>query len=65
MNNETNLPVISCILEPNFLTTLVLNTLNVCPSLNTRDQDCNKNKWQVKLHIAFLKHCVCTQQTER
>ena len=52
------------ILELNFLTTLVLNT-NVCPSLNTTDQDCNINKQQVKLYIAFLNHCVCIQQTER
>ena len=41
--NFTNIPVTSCILWPNFLTTLVLNTLNVCPSLNMRDQDCNIN----------------------
>ena len=42
--NFTNLPITSCILGPNVLTTLVLNTLNVCPSLNMRDQDCNTNK---------------------
>ena len=39
----TNLPFTSCILRHNFLTTLVLNILNVWPSLNTRDQDCKIN----------------------
>ena len=53
------------ILGPKILTTLVLNTLNFCPSLNSRYQDCNKNKCLVKLHTAFLNLCVCIQQTER
>jgi hypothetical protein len=63
--NFTNLHITSHILGPNFITTLVLNTLNRCPSLNTRDQDFNTNKRQVKLHITFLSHCVCMQETER
>ena len=62
--NFTNLPISSCTLGPNFLTTLVLNTFNL-PSLNTRDQDCNINKWQVKLHITFLNHYVCIQERDR
>jgi hypothetical protein len=63
--NFTNLPNTSCILGPNFLTTLVLNTLNLCPSLIMRDQDCNINKWQVKMHITFFNNYVCVQETER
>jgi len=46
-------------------TTLLLNTLNLCPSLNMTDQDCNINKQQVKPHITFLNHYVCLQETER
>ena len=53
------------LLGPNFLTTLVLNTLNLCSSLNMRDKDCNINKRQVKLHITFLNHYVCMQERER
>jgi hypothetical protein len=45
---------------PNFLTTLELNTLNLCPSLNMTDQDCYINKRQVTLHITFLNHCLHT-----
>jgi hypothetical protein len=55
--NFTNLPITSCILGHNFLTTLELNTFYLCPSLNTRDENCNINKQQVKIHITFpLSH---------
>jgi hypothetical protein len=60
MNNGTNIPITKCILEPNFLTTLVINTINVFPSINTRDQDCKINKQDFRLHIAFLNHCLHT-----
>jgi len=65
--NFTDPPITSCILGQNILTTLLLNTLNVCPSLNMTDQDCNINKWQVKLHITFLNHCLHTadRQTDK
>jgi len=42
-----------------------IKSLNPCPSLNTRDQDCKLNKQQVKLLITYLNHCVCIQETER
>jgi len=63
--NFINLPITPCILELNFLTTLVLNTLNLSPSLNMRDQDFKINKRQVKLHITFLNQYVCLQETEK
>jgi hypothetical protein len=40
-------------------------TLNLSPSFNMTDQDCNINKWQGKLHITFLNHYVFIQETER
>jgi len=60
MNNENNIPITKCILEHNFLTTLVINTINVCPSINTRDQDSKINEQQVRLQIALLNHCLHT-----
>ena len=59
LSNFNKLPATSCKLELKFLTTQVLNTLNICPFLNTRDQDNNINKWQVKLHTALLNQCLC------
>ena len=64
--NFTSPPITSCILGQNVLTTPLLNTLNVWPSHTTRDQHCNINKWQVKLNITFLYHCLQTdRQTDR
>jgi hypothetical protein len=39
---------------PKFLITLLLNTLNICPTLNTRNQDCNIRKRQVKHSLITL-----------
>jgi hypothetical protein len=66
----TNLPITSFRLWSSVLTSLLLNILNVCPSLSMTDMThhhCNINKWQVKhtLH-SLITFCLQTdRQTER
>jgi hypothetical protein len=48
-----------------YITAQLFHTFNLCPSLNTTDQDCNIHEWQVKLHITFLNHYNCIQEIQR
>jgi hypothetical protein len=72
LRHETNelcnfnyLPITSCMLGPTFLTTPVLNTLNLCPSLNMTDHNCNLIKQQVKIHTLITMLTYIRQKHKR
>jgi len=65
LHNFNYLPITSRILASKFLTTVVVNTLKLCPSLITKDQDSSINKQQVKIHALITMSAYMRQKEER